>query len=223
MTGKRSYDDGSLAAQALETIGERWALLIVRELLFGPRRFRDLQAELRTISPNVLTQRLGEMTASGVLSHRKLSDGAWVYDLTPKGRALEPVLLALGEWAAQSPAPKTIPPVSAAGVLLALRTMTQAVEGARFDLQLNLAGRSFHLRLGKQRLKIEAGAPDKPDAVLTATPDALQRLVFEGRDLKAAVQKAEVEWTGDRAAFQRLIALVPAAAGPRPGWETGAD
>src|SRR5258708_11095311 len=102
---KRSYDDGCAAAHALDLIGERWALLVVRELVLGPKRFTDLRAGLPGISPNVLTQRLEELERASVVRRRKLSPpaGAWVYELTDWGLELEPAIMALGRWAARSP------------------------------------------------------------------------------------------------------------------------
>ena len=94
MAGKRSYDDGCAAAHALDLVGERWALLVVRELVLGPRRFTDLRAGLPGISPNVLTQRLEELEQGSVVRRRKLPPPAasWVYELTEWGAQLEGVL-----------------------------------------------------------------------------------------------------------------------------------
>src|SRR5436189_5833106 len=102
---KRTYGESCAASHALDLVGERWALLIVRELLLGPKRFTDLRAGLPAISPNVLTQRLEELERAGVLRRRKLLPpaGAWVYELTEWGLDLEPVIIALGRWGARSP------------------------------------------------------------------------------------------------------------------------
>src|SRR5437867_13400571 len=98
---KRSYDDGCAAAHALDLIGDRWALLVVRELVLGPKRFTDLRAGLPRISPNVLTQRLEELERTAIVRRRKLAPpaAAWVYELTEWGTQLEPVIAALGRWA----------------------------------------------------------------------------------------------------------------------------
>src|SRR5215204_416318 len=100
MTGLRSYGDPCGIARALDVIGERWALLIVRELLFGPKRFTDLRASLGA-SPNVMTQRLGELEAGGLVQRR--TTGGGLYELTDWGRELHPVLVQLGRWGARSP------------------------------------------------------------------------------------------------------------------------
>src|SRR5918998_1860577 len=102
---RRTYDDGCAAAHALDLVGERWALLVVRELLLGPKRFTDLRAGLPHASPNVLTERLRELEAVGVVVRRKLPPPAAsrVYELTDWGRELEGVIISLGRWGARSP------------------------------------------------------------------------------------------------------------------------
>src|ERR1700691_5973098 len=104
----RSYGDQCGVARSLDVIGERWALLIVRELLLGPKRFNDLLAGLPGASPNVISQRLRELTGSGVVRHRDLGPPArvGVYELTDWGRDLEPVIVHLGQWGTQAPLPE---------------------------------------------------------------------------------------------------------------------
>src|SRR3977135_1313859 len=94
-TSKRSYDDGCAAAHALDLIGERWALLGVRELVLGPKRFTDLRAGLPGTSASVLARRLEERRRASVVHRRKLSPpaGAWVYELTDWGLELEPAIM----------------------------------------------------------------------------------------------------------------------------------
>src|SRR5262249_29102328 len=105
MTTARGYHDPCGIARALDVIGDRWALLVVRELVFGPKRFVQLRAGLRTVSPNVLSERLRDLEAAGVVRRDELAPPAsvTVYDLTERGRALEPVLLELGRWGSQEP------------------------------------------------------------------------------------------------------------------------
>ncbi len=102
---KRTYDEGCATAHALDLIGERWALLVVRELLLGPKRFTDLRDGLTGASPNVLAERLRGLGRVGVLRRRRLPPPAAseVYELTGWGRELEPVVIALGRWGARSP------------------------------------------------------------------------------------------------------------------------
>src|SRR5688572_22300007 len=105
MTGKRSYGDQCGVARSLDLLGERWALLVVRELLFGPKRFTDLRAGLPGASPDMLAQRLRDLEEAGILIRRKLDPPAAVrvYELTDRGRALEPILIELGRWGSGLP------------------------------------------------------------------------------------------------------------------------
>src|SRR5919201_5435813 len=124
MAIKRTYDDGCAAAHALDLVGERWALLVVRELLLGPKRFTDLRAGLPHASPNVLAQRLRELEEAGITRRRKLPPpaGSWVYELTEWGSELEPVIMELGRWGARSPSRPCDAGMSIDSLILALRT-----------------------------------------------------------------------------------------------------
>src|ERR687895_1821390 len=104
-TRRRTYDDACAAAHALDLVGERWALMVVRELVLGPKRFTDLRTGLPQASPNVLAQRLKELEEVGVVRKRRLPPPAasQVYELTDWGRELESVLIALGRWGARAP------------------------------------------------------------------------------------------------------------------------
>src|SRR5690606_10846452 len=122
---RRRYEDACGAAHALELIGERWALLVMRELMHGPKRFSDLRADLPGISANVLTQRLEGLEQADLVTRRKLPPPAasQVYELTPWGYEAEPILQSLGRWAARSPRHDPTLPLSAVSLMLSLRTM----------------------------------------------------------------------------------------------------
>ena len=122
MPTSRSYGDACAIARALDVVGERWALLVMRELLLGPQRFSDLRRALPAASSNLVADRLRELTARGVIRRRKLPAPAssWVYELTEWGAGLEPILLALGGWAMGVPLPPA-GTLSATSVLLFLR------------------------------------------------------------------------------------------------------
>src|SRR3954471_8576326 len=129
MTTLRTYGDGCAIAQALDLVGERWALLVVRELLLGPKRYTDLRRGLPNASPNVLSQRLDELERAGVLRRRKLPPpaGSRVYELTEWGHELDQTVISRGHWAARAPAGlSSDAPVGADSMILALRS--------RFDL-----------------------------------------------------------------------------------------
>src|ERR671927_1551198 len=124
MPGVRSYGEGCAAAHALDLVGERWALLVVRELLLGPKRFTDLRAGILHASPNVLSQRLRDLEEIGVVRRRKLPPPAAsrVYELTEWGMELEPVVVSLGRWGARSRS-KPRAPLGVDSLILSLRTM----------------------------------------------------------------------------------------------------
>src|ERR1051325_11264923 len=100
MAGKRSYGDACGIARALDVVGERWALMVVREMLLGPKRFTDLRAGLPHVSPDVLAQRLRDLEQAGVAHHPSPPPpyAPQAYERTSSGRALEPVLVELGRW-----------------------------------------------------------------------------------------------------------------------------
>ena len=132
---KRWYDDACGTALAMELVGERWSLLIVRELMFGPRRFGELRAGLPGISANVLTQRLAGMEQVGILARRKLPPPAsvQVYELTEWGYRSEVAIQELGRWAVQSPLHDATLPFSAASAMLSFRTM---IDRTRSDAEI---------------------------------------------------------------------------------------
>lgn len=213
MAGKRSYDDGCGAAHALELIGERWALLVVRELMLGPKRFTDLRQDLPGISPNVLTQRLQELEAASILVRRKLPPPAavWVYALTDWGRELEPLIREIGRWAARSPNKPLGRPMSVNSLVLSFRTMFDAKAADRFEtsIALELNGQPFRVAIAWGRLEIEPGEPETPDARIAADPNALAMVVYAGRPLDGAIATGEIMVEGDRAAVERFVTLFP--------------
>ncbi len=213
MVGRRSYADGCAAAHALDLIGERWALLVVRELLLGPKRFTDLRAGLQGISPNVLTQRLGELEQARVVRRRKLSPpaAAWVYELTEWGQELEDVVMSLGRWGARSPALLQGHPLSIDAVILSLRTMFDPDAAAGFDarIELRVGDERFHAHVANARLELERGAHNKPDAVVHAEPDTLVSIVYGGRKISEALRSGELRIDGDRSVVKRFVTLFP--------------
>ncbi len=121
-TTNRRYGDACAVAHALELIGDRWALLVTREMMLGPRRFSGIRRGLAGISANVLTQRLEELEAAGIVE-RQEEDGVVRYALTPWGQELEAVTQALGRWGARSPGHDPSLPFSATSLMLSMRTM----------------------------------------------------------------------------------------------------
>src|ERR687889_1426924 len=135
---KRLYDDACGTAHGLELIGERWALLVLRELMLGPRRFSGLKADLPGISANVLAQRLVELERRGLARKLRLPPPAsvQVYEATEWGLEAEPIVQALGRWAARSPRHDPTLPISGVSILLSFRTMIDRDKARGIDARL---------------------------------------------------------------------------------------
>jgi DNA-binding HxlR family transcriptional regulator len=208
----RTYGEGCAAAHALDLVGERWALLLVRELLLGPKRFTDLRAGIVHGSPNVLAQRLRELEHAGVVRRRTLPPPAAsrVYQLTDWGLELEPVVVALGRWGARSPAIPHGTPMSLDSHILAMRTMfdpSRAGFNATYCLRLD--DTDFRARVSGSGFEIERGTPDHPDAAIHTDPAALAAVLWLGRSLEDAMDGGEMTVEGDLAAVSRLVDLFP--------------
>ena len=211
MAGKRSYEDGCAAAHALDVLGERWALLVVRELVLGPKRFTDIRAGLPGISPNVLTQRLTELEAAAVTRRRRLPPpaSAWVYELTPWGRELEPILLALGRWGARSPTRMPGAPLGVDSLVLSWRTMFSAEHAADFSarIELQIADQMYHALIQAGVLRLERGALPDADASMQADVATYVALAYEGIKLNDALRDGRLTLRGDKQAAKRFFSL----------------
>jgi DNA-binding HxlR family transcriptional regulator len=212
VVGKRSYDDACGVARALGVVGERWALLVVRELLYGPKRFSDLSRGLPGMSHNVLSQRLRELEQAGVVRRRGLGPpaGARVYELTEHGLGLRPVLLALARWGSRLPlAPGARLSVDA--LMFALQTTFEppAAEGVQVRVELRFGDDRFDAHIDGDRFRLSRGAASNADAVLDTDAATLRDLVFAGRALTDAVDRGELRLSGDPAAVTRFIRCFP--------------
>ncbi|MET0335953.1 MAG: winged helix-turn-helix transcriptional regulator [Rhizobacter sp.] len=211
MSFKRSYEDGCAAAHALDLVGERWALLVVRELVFGAKRFTDLRAGLPGISPNVLTQRLEELEQASVLRRRRLLPPAAtsVYELTDWGRELAPLLLALGRWGARSPLMAQGLPVSTNSLMMSMQAMfsAEAAEGFAGSIGLSLGDERFHAVISRGRITLVRGEAGSPDVVITGSTPALAGVIYGGRKLTEAVKAGELGIEGDKALAKRFVTL----------------
>lgn len=204
----RWYDDACGSAFGMELLGERWTLLILRELMFGPRRFTDLRADLPGISAKILTERLAGMERSGILARITLSDPvpAQVYQLTPWGRSAEPILQEIGRWAAASPLHDPTLPLSAASFIMSLRTMLdrQAAAGLSLTVAITIGGSSFGLRLEQACLHVTRGLPDAVDLVFEADAAPRMAALFYG---KVAPETAGVTCRGAACDLRRFMDL----------------
>jgi len=219
----RTYDDGCAAAHALDLVGERWALLVVRELLLGPKRFTDLRTGLPGVSPNVLAQRLRNLEQAGVVRRRRLPPPAAsrVYELTDWGKELEPVVISLGRWGARSHLRPRDAALGVDSLILSLRTMfdPQAAEGLDASYELVLGEESFRAEVADGRFEISRGNAEHPGAIIEADPVTLATLVYEDRPLGEALRSGVVKLEGDRSAVERFLTLfaLPAPAAPTVG------
>jgi DNA-binding HxlR family transcriptional regulator len=197
----------------LDLVGERWALLVVRELLLGPKRFTDLRAGLPNASPNVLAQRLRGLEAAGVVRRGKLPPPAAskIYELTEWGRDLEPVILALGRWGVRSP---TKPPDAALGVdslILSFRTMfdpEQAV-GLSASYEFRIGEDRFRAEVSEGRLEIERGLATAPNATIEAEAGTLAALVYADLELDDALGSGDLRIEGHKEAVECFLTLFP--------------
>jgi DNA-binding HxlR family transcriptional regulator len=197
----------------MEILGERWALLVVRELHAGPRRFTDIRAALPGISANVLTQRLEGLEAAGVVRRRELPPPAAskVYELTEWGAQSGPIFEALGRWAARSPWHDATQSFSAASFMLSLRTMFDAGRAGDMDATIDFRIGAVRLtcRIAAGTLTIEPGEAAAPDLVLTGPGEALAGLIYGGVPLEALETDGAVTVEGDRSLAERLPDLFP--------------
>ena len=210
---RRRYDDACGTAHALDLIGERWALLVLRELMLGPKRFRDIRADLPGISANTLTQRLESLEASGLLARRKLEHpaGIWVYELTDWGYEAEPIVQSLGRWAARSPAHDPTLPISATSLMLSFKTMFDGRRAAGLDARIGfrLGVESFVGRIAGGRLAIDRGSVEGADAIFAGSAVALAAAVYGGQPLAALAAAGALTVAGDRGVAERFLGLFP--------------
>jgi DNA-binding HxlR family transcriptional regulator len=212
-SGKRRYDDACGTAHALDLIGERWALLVMRELMLGPKRFSDLRSDLPGISANVLTQRLEGLEASGLLVRRRLPPPAstQVYELTPWGYEAEPIVQSLGRWAARSPAHDPTLPISATSIMLSFRTMFDPERAGDFRARIGfrLGAEQFLANIEDGRFESARGGLDGADAIFTGTPPGLAAAVYGGQPFEALEAAAILSVEGDCAVAERFTTLFP--------------
>jgi len=207
------YADACGTAFALELIGERWSLLIVRELMLGPRRFSEVRASLPGISAKVLTERLESLEEAGVLTRRKLPSPAsvQVYELTEWGYLAEPAIQELGRWAARSPSHDPTLPLSPVSMMLSMRTMIDHQAAASFDAKVGLfiGEDRFIARLEGGMMPIERASEDESVEIAFHAPlPSTLAAMFYGKVPFAELEAhAGLVIEGDRALAERFVAL----------------
>lgn len=192
----RSYADACGIARALDVVGERWALLLVRELLLGPQRFSDLRRALPAASSNLIADRLREMQNRRVVRRRRLPPPAAsdVYELTEWGRQLEPILLALGGWGLRVPLTSEPTTLSATSILLYLRS---SIDPGEHTYRVELDDRVWTVRAHDGEVVVEPGPPTHPDGSIRTDPKTLNALLDNPATLPEAVAAGHVEISGD--------------------------
>lgn len=206
------YDDACGAAFAMELIGERWSLLIVRELMVGGRRFSDIRASLCGISAKVLTERLEKLEAVGILKKRTLPPpaAARIFELTEWGLALEPIMQELGRWSVRSPLHDPALPLTPVAFMLSLRTMIDAgkARSLAVTIAFEVGDDRFLAELHDGELPIRRAAEGDPPAQLTfRAPAASDFLpVFYGKR-PLSFPGSRLEIAGDIALAERFIDL----------------
>ncbi len=205
----RTYGDACGIARALDLVGDRWALLVVRELLLGPKRYTDLVSGLGRIAPDVLAQRLRDLEAGG-LARRIIAPGpgrVQVYELTERGQELEPVLRELGRFGSYLAMPVGELMFSPDAAAIALRTMfdPQRAADLRTNCVLTLDGEPFAVGIEGGELDLRRGGGGTPDTTLTTTPGVLAALVWHGRALDDAVRAGDAEFDGDAQVLESLF------------------
>jgi DNA-binding HxlR family transcriptional regulator len=211
---KRSYGDACGISRALDVVGERWALMVVRELLLGPKRFTDIRRSLPKLSADVLAQRLRGLEEAGILRHRTLPPPAasQVYELTAAGRALEPVLHELGRWGgANAPPPEEGMCMSLDSHLVSLRTLfdSERAAGISAIVQLRLDGSDFVAEVAGGEIAVRRGEADSPGATIEAGAGALLDVLHGRRELREALAAGDVRFAGDEELAARFTTFFP--------------
>jgi len=205
----RTYAQFCGLARALELVGERWALLVIRDLLLGPKRFTDLHRGLPKIPTNVLSARLKELEEAGIVRRTLLPRPAsgFAYELTEYGQELEDILLRLGRWGAQclgEPGPEDI--VTPDSMTLALRAtfVPEAARTLRAKFELRLGPVTVHARIDRGRLEAQPGPIDEPDLVIETGP--IFRALIAGEVTPSeALESGAVHLQGDATLFDRFV------------------
>jgi DNA-binding HxlR family transcriptional regulator len=205
MSPRRSYDQYCSAARALDLVGDRWTLLIVRELLAGPRRYTDLHADLPGVSTDVLASRLKDMERDGLSTRRRLPppSAAYVYELTRRGRELLPVLQALSVWG-QAELGERRPTDALRAHWFALPVL-RALEGEGL-VEVRLDEGDFHLRVGAEEGPVygDGPAPGEPDARLVLDAGTCEAVARGELRVADAVREGRIAVTGDGAIAKAL-------------------
>ena len=204
---KRRYDDACGLAHALELVGERWAMLVLRELAYGPRRFSELRADLQGISANVLTQRLIELEARGLVRKVKLPPPAsvQVYQATDWGLEVIPVIASLGRWAARSPLHNPQQPMSHVSLIMSLETLFSPAlaRDLRARIGFRLGEADYVVSIQEGRLEVGRGEIVGCDVEFAGSSSDVAAVIHGGAPM------GSIKVNGDLALAKRFRTLFP--------------
>jgi DNA-binding HxlR family transcriptional regulator len=210
---RRRYDDACGTAHALDLIGERWALLVMRELMLGPKRFSDIRADLPGISANTLTQRLEGLEANGLVVRRRLPPpaSAQVYELTEWGYEAEPIVQTMGRWATRSPGHDPTMPLSATSLMLSFRTMGDGkrMKGLKGKIGFRIGAETFLVTIADGRMRAERGTSEGADLIFTGPVAAIAGAVYGGVPIAVLEAEGTLTVSGDRPLAERFVTLFP--------------
>ncbi|MCJ2022444.1 helix-turn-helix transcriptional regulator [Methylobacterium sp. E-065] len=210
-TRGRRYDDACGTALALEFIGERWSLLIMRELVFGPRRFGEIRVNLPGISANVLTQRLDSLEAVGIVRHYRLPSPAnvQVYDLTTWGHEAAPLMRAMGRWAARSPRHDPSLFMSAASAMMSLQALVERAPAMALPVSVafHFPGEDFVAAVRDGEIHVSRGVVAAPDLAFTGDTMAMRRTIYGKAPLARDGAGGTLAFAGDADLARSFIDL----------------
>jgi len=216
---KRTYNMYCALAKALDVLGQRWTLLIVHELLLGPKRFKDLLSNLPGIGTNLLSKRLRELETEGVLRQTTLPPpaGSDVYELTERGRALEPVILGLARWGTPllgEPQPDELFRPVWAVYAMKDRFQPEAARGVNETYEFRVDDDVFHVRVQEGEAHPAQGPAAYPDLVIRMDADTLLAIGTYALDPMAAYDEGRVELNGPLDAYRRYFSMFHGVTAP---------
>jgi DNA-binding HxlR family transcriptional regulator len=210
----RTYGEACTMAHALDLIGERWALLVVRELLLGPKRFTDLQRSLPRANPRILAQRLRDLTRAGVLRRHKIGPpvSSYVYEVTEWGADLEPAIMHLGRWGSRSPHLDMDADVSAVSAMLALkgRFDPAAAAGLTAQFAVHFGDDHFSVDVADGQIRITREPVTQPDAVIDTDTKTFAALLTKRLRMPDATDSRRLHLTGSAELVGKLFDAVHA-------------
>ena len=210
---RRTYDQYCAVARALDVVGERWTLLLVRELLTGPKRFKDLLDGLSGIGTTLLTARLKDLEGNGILHRTTLPPpaGSKVYELTDLGRSLEPVVMALSRWGLKlldAPRPEEETRPGWAMVALQSSLEIDALTGRKEIYEFRVDGGIFHVQVEGDGAEVRQGPAADPDVIISGDTQTLLSVAAGRLTLAEAVEAGAISTEGDRDSLARCLAML---------------